>query len=189
MSLFKSRLASILLAPFALALAACAAEGPADDAAGGPEAAELAAAARTSSVPYNRGLSQIVVRVDPATGRATAEVEYGLDLDDESEDVIDLTADIVVSVNGRAVDRIRGPEIVKKGAITCAVACAGACPSLFGSGVCRDCRCDYRNWFSSAFGGQAAPRPGDVVSARIVPAGGGVRELDVGDDVARVVVQ
>lgn len=184
-----SHFALSLLAPFALVFAACADEAPGEGGVDEAPSAELAATARTSSVPYNRSIKQVVVSVDPATGQARAEVNYGLDIDDESEDVLDLTSDIVISVNGRAVDRLRGPEVVKKGAITCASTCSGACPSLFGNGVCRDCRCDYNNWFSSAFGGSPAPRPGDVVSARVVPSGAGVPELDVGDDVARVVVR
>jgi hypothetical protein len=187
MSFRKSCLVPTLVASFALAFGACNEADP-ESAAVGSEGDELVLASPATSGDFNRKVEEVIVGVDPATGQATAQVRYGLEIFDESSDTLDLSAKIVVSVNGRIKDIIDLPPVVKYGAITCAVTCAGACPSVFGNGVCSACRCNFSNWFSSGFGGSDAPRPGDVVSARIVPTAGALAEAQTGDDVGRFVM-
>lgn len=186
MALFTRCFVSTVAASFALALGACSEAGPEREAVDA-EGAELAAP-QSVNADYNRKVEQMMVKVDPATGQTVVSVRYGLEIYDESKDTLDLSAKIVVSVNGQSKGTITLPPVVKKTAITCAVTCAGACPSIFGDGVCQSCGCNYSNWFTSAFGGSDAPRPGDVISAKIVPTTGAVPEVLTGDDVGRFVV-
>jgi hypothetical protein len=176
-----------VVASFALALGACSEAGPEREAVDA-ESAELAAAPQSVNAAYNRKVEQMIAKVDPATGQTVVSVRYGLEIFDESKDTLDLSAKIVVSVNGRNKGTITLPPVVKESAITCAVTCAGACPSIFGDGVCQSCGCNYSNWFTSAFGGTDAPRPGDIITAKIVPTTNAVPEIQTGDDVGRFVV-
>jgi len=132
---------------------------------------------------HNRRIEEVEFLQGGESGSAAVRIRYGLEVFDSSSDTLNLNADIEVYVDGALVDVIAA-DATKRGAVTCAVTCAGSCPSIFGDGVCTGCSCQYGNWFSSAFGGGE----GDEVRVRLVSARGGVNEFDDTDDVLTAVV-
>jgi hypothetical protein len=128
---------------------------------------------------YNRSIERLEI-LDGPSGK-TIRVLYAFQVSDPTGSALNLNADVVVEVNGTSVDVISADASMPTGgAITCAVTCAGACPSIFGDGVCTGCGCRYNNWLTSTFGGGTS---GDQIVVRIVPARGGLPEQDTSDDV------
>ena len=96
---------------------------------------------------------------------------------------VNLSFDMHVYVNGVLFD-IVSEDVVTESAITCAVTCAGKCPSIFGDGVCKSCGCDYNSSLTAAIPGVS---DGDTVSVELVAARGGERDTLTKDDVRKTV--
>src|SRR4029450_4300285 len=105
-------------------------------------AALVASPAAAQSIPFDRSIEKI--EVDTAAGGTVLRILVGLVVSDPTNDPLDLSCDVSVARNGQTIDKF-SIRIKKGGAITCAVTCAGACPSIFGDGVCSGCGCRESN--------------------------------------------
>lgn len=118
-------------------------------------------------------------------GRTLLRINIGLKIGDQSRRKLNMNFDALVYVNGKLKKRISN-NVTKGGAITCAVTCAGSCPSIFGDGYCTGCSCYYDNWLSETLGGT---HDGDVILVKIVPARGGLKDKSRRDNAKRLVVR
>jgi hypothetical protein len=135
---------------------------------------------------YNRGIEKISFR-QSSKGETIVQVKVYLVLRTSGE-ALNLSFDIQISVNDNPLNRIFVDDVyVDESAITCAVTCAGACPSIFGDGICTGCGCNYSNWFTALLGDDV--NPGDRVRATIVPARGGVSDQYTDDNSIEVVFE
>ncbi len=150
-----------------------------------PEGALGESASELVASRYNRSVSGVKLTRDSA-GRQVVSARAGLVITDTSNQTLNLSADLVVSHNGKPVGTITMPDVVKHSAITCAVTCSGACPSIFGDGVCYQCGCKYEPIFTIPWPWD--PATGDLFTVKVVPARGGLAETYTADDVARYVV-
>jgi hypothetical protein len=138
------------------------------------------------SVPYNRLVQALSLSRD-SSGRKVLTVTYGLELADQSTATIDLTADIVVTRTTTSQStRLELAPAVKHGAIQCVVTCGGECPGLIEDGECYGCKCHYKPIFTIPLPWD--PAVGEVISAKLVPSRGGVREIVTTDDIKAITV-
>ena len=144
------------------------------------------------NIEDNRSIDGISFR-QKRTGETVVEVQTTLALGRGQPIGRNLTFDIIVTHNGVLHERIAMEPIVVESAITCAVNCTGDCPYLiFWEGYCGQgkygCQCIYPRIFVTPFE-DGELRPGDTVSATIVPTRGGLAEVDMGDDSFEVIFQ
>jgi hypothetical protein len=137
--------------------------------------------AKPVKAQFNRSIEELVFAKDQ-TGRNVLRMKIGLQVLDKTEDRVNMNFDILISVKGRLRQKIE-QSVVKGGAITCAVTCAGKCPSIFGDGICTGCGCRYDNWITWAFG---EAQSGDVFQVKIAPARGGAQDNTPNDDTKRI---
>ena len=133
-------------------------------------------------VADNRGVEKIVFKMG-TDGRPIITAAVFVSIGERSRRGANASFDLDVIVNGAVVETI-SEDVLTSGAITCAVTCAGECPSIFGDGECISCGCVYSNWFTAAFDGL---NDGDKVAVEIVAARGGFRDELRDDDVEEAV--
>ena len=116
-------------------------------------------------------------------GKLALKTTIGLFVDDKSRNRINMSFDLIIMKNGSVLRKIT-TDTGKRSAITCAVTCAGKCPSIFGDGVCTGCGCDYSKTLTTPLGGA---NDGDIFSVKIVPARGGETDSNPKDNGSRIV--
>ena len=142
------------------------------------------ATATKANTGFNRSVDNLKFSKD-RSGRKVLRIQVGLEVFDKTRNSMNMNFDVQILKNGRMIKRIQ-QNARKNGAIYCAVTFSGECPSIFGDGVCTGCSCDYGNWLSAGIGD---PLNGDVFEVRIVPARGGLKEMNTRDDRRRIVFQ
>lgn len=130
----------------------------------------------------NRSIEHVTFKRN-TRGDVVLQAEPGISIRRSEKDGANLSFDLRVFVND-ALFGFVSEDIVQESAITCAVTCAGKCPSIFGDGICINCGCDYSDVITIPLPGI---NDGDTVRLEIVPARGGAQDLFRNDDVLKFV--
>lgn len=138
-------------------------------------------AASSSTPDFNRSVESLKLSKDQS-GRHVLRMKIGLFVFEKETRRMNMSFDIVVMKNGSPIHTFP-QNLVSNDAIICAVTCASACGSIFGDGVCSGCGCNYGKIFSLPI---ATPRGGDIYFVKLVPARGGEKDSNPGDDAKRV---